>query len=166
MHVFIIAALSNDGFIAQTADQKSTRWTSKEDYEFFTTRTKKAGVVIMGSTTYATIGHPLKDRLTLVYTNHPKPNDNLSLQFTNKSPQELIQELEIEGYTELAVCGGASVYTQFLESGLVNTLYLTTHTNVNFGSGITLFTKPFTFPLPTTTTQLSPTTILNEYKLT
>lgn len=164
MHVFIIAALTADGFIAQTSDQKSTRWTSQADYEFFTRRTKEAGAVVMGSTTYQTIGHPLSDRHTIVYTNHPHqyPPD---AHPTHQSPADLIKSLTKQGFAELAVCGGASIYTLWLESGLVNTLYLTTHTNIHFGTGIPLFTKPFNLPAPTKTTPLSSTTILNEYKL-
>lgn len=165
MHVFIIAAITNDGFIAQTTQQKSTRWTSKEDYHFFTARTKQAGVVIMGSTTYATIGHPLKDRLNIVYTKHLQTSPHPQLRYTNLPPQELIASLENEGFTEAAICGGASIYTLFLKSGLVNTLYLTVHTHITFGRGIPLFTESFILPPPIKTTPLSATTILNEYSL-
>lgn len=168
MHVFIIAALTADGFIAQSADQKSTRWTSKEDYRFFTSRTKEAGAVVMGSTTYQTIGHALSDRLTIVQTRHAGTTDfNQNPVFTDQSPQQIVNWLVTQNkYAELAVCGGASIYTLWLESGLINTLYLTTHTKVSFGHGIRLFTKPVNLPNPTTTTHLSDTTILNVYNLT
>jgi dihydrofolate reductase len=165
MHVFIIAAVTADGFIAQTTDQKSTRWTSKEDYLYFTQRTKQAGAVVMGSTTYQTIGHPLSDRLTLVQTRHPQPSTTPKLRYTHQSPHDIVAMLELEKYTELAICGGASIYTLWLESGLVDSMYLTTHTDVNFGSGIPLFTKPINLPQPSKTTPLSETTILNEYRI-
>jgi dihydrofolate reductase len=56
MKTFIIAALTADGFIAKGSDHLSVEWTSKEDRKFFSDRTKKAGVVVMGLNTYKTIG--------------------------------------------------------------------------------------------------------------
>ena len=72
LHIFLIAAISIDGFISQlkTKHLPSTNWTSKEDKKFFIEKTKGA-VCIMGSATYNTIGKPLPKRLTVVYTNSP-----------------------------------------------------------------------------------------------
>ncbi len=166
MHVFLIAAVTNDGFIAKSQDQKSTRWTSAEDFEFFTQRTKQAGVVVMGSTTFRTIGHPLKDRLTIVMTNHPERNkSNDDLIYSNQSPQEIIHSVSDKNYSELAICGGSSIYTQFMDNHLVDTIYLTVHTQVSFGQGIPLFSHPIDLGQPIKTTPLSPTTILEEYQL-
>jgi dihydrofolate reductase len=182
MHTFLIVASSADGYLADKTDQKSTVWTSKEDAQFFNTRTKQAGLMVMGSTTYNTIGHPLKDRITIVLTNNPekitdaKPLTNLptyqpetnfptSLYTTNLNPSELVDFLNKLNYPELAVCGGSSVYTQFAKSGQATTLYLTFEPHI-FGSGIPLFTDNLNLPLTLKNTQkLNPNTILLEYTI-
>ncbi len=138
MNVFLIAALSADGFIAKNPSHLSIDWTSKEDKQFFIERTKKAGVVVMGSATYETFMRPLKDRLNIVYS---RSKAYEGVETTHKSPQDLITELKGRGYEEAAICGGASIYTLFMEANLIQTLYLTIEP-VLFGQGVSLFTKP------------------------
>lgn len=138
MKVFLIAALSADGFIAKNSSHLATDWTSKEDKKFFSEKTKKARVVVMGSTTYETFLKPLKDRLHIVYSRSKAYEGVETIQ---KPPTELIMELKGRGYEEVAICGGASIYTQFMEANLIQTLYLTVEP-VLFGQGVSLFTKP------------------------
>jgi dihydrofolate reductase len=61
---------------------------------------------------------------------------------TNKEPAELVRELAGLGYTKIAICGGAEIYSLFMESGLVHKIYLTVEP-ILFGNGINLFKKPF-----------------------
>jgi len=144
MHVFLIAALTADGFIAKTVDQTSTHWTSREDAVFFTKKTKEAGVIAMGRTTFQTIGRPLPERKTFVYTTRELLGFSPELvETTQSSPAELVAKLETEGYTKFGICGGAQVYTQWMHSDLINTLYLTIEP-VLFGTGIRLFTEEIT----------------------
>ena len=117
MHIFLIAAITADGYIAKNATQISTSWTSKEDTKFFAERTKQAGVVVMGAHTYQTIGRALPDRRTIVYSS--EPIETPGVEITTLSPRELVQKLESEGVRELAICGGATVYTMFLEAKLI-----------------------------------------------
>ncbi len=137
MNVFLIVAQSADGFIAKNQTHLATDWTSKEDKQFFTERTKKAGVVVMGSTTYETFMRPLKERLNIVYS---RDKTYEGVETTQKPPTELITELEGRGYEEVAICGGASIYTLFMEAGLIQTLYFTVEP-ILFGQGISLFNK-------------------------
>lgn len=141
MHCFIIAALSIDGFLAENDTQTSTVWTSKEDNQFFRQRTKDAGAIVMGRKTYDTIGRPLPNRLNIVYSSQT-PTGQLpeNLRYTQQSPRELLAQLEQEGVPELAVCGGSSIYTQFLKAGVVETLYLTIEP-ILFGQGVKLFNE-------------------------
>jgi len=178
MNVFIIAALSADGFLADTQNRqsKSTVWTSKEDYAFFVKRTKEAGVCLMGSKTYATIGHPLKDRLNIVSTSHPesisisKPLSEyrqgaaIDIPYTvNLSPSQIIEQLNTLGYNELAICGGSTIYTLWLQSGLVDPLYLT-YEPILFGDGVPFLNAPLTQKLSLIrTTALSSQTTLQEF---
>lgn len=136
MMTFIIAVLTVDGLIAESADQISTDWTSKEDKNFFSERTKQAGVVVFGHNTYKTIGRPLPERLNIVYS-----QDNIEgVEVTQKEPGDLLRDLESRGYKEVAICGGSTIYTMFMEAGLVDKLYLTIEAVV-FGSGMTIFNK-------------------------
>ncbi len=146
MNIFLIAAQTLDGFIARSSNEISTSWTSKEDKEFFLQKTKKAGVVVMGRTTYETIGQPLPGRLNIVYSKNKefiqfhKDVDPTIVRVTHSDPQKLVRELEKEGYTSLAICGGQSIYTMFMKSGLVNRVYLTIEP-VFFGKGIPLLSE-------------------------
>jgi dihydrofolate reductase len=143
MKVFIIAAMSLDGFIARSENEKSFDWTSKEDKEFFVERTKKAGVVVFGAKTYQTIGKPLKDRLNIVYSRTKKFE---GVETTHKEPKELIKDLESRGFAEVAICGGASIYTLFMKSGVVDEIYLTIEPII-FGQGIKFFNEKLDFKL-------------------
>lgn len=164
MHVFLIAAITADGFIARDENQISTSWTSKADRMFFSERTKKAGVVVMGSKTYRTVGRPLPQRLNIVYTQHVQENQE-NLRFTSESPKNVIDNLEKEGFSEVAICGGSSIYTLFLQAGVVNSVYLTVEP-VFFGKGITLSSEELNVKLHLKKTEkISEDTLLLEYDL-
>jgi dihydrofolate reductase len=139
---FIIAALSADGFIAKNKEH-AAMWTGKEDKKRFVELTKRAGVIVMGSNTFATLPRPLKERVNIVYS-RSKTFDGAEV--TQKSPIELLKELESRGFKEVAICGGAEIYTMFMESGLVDTLYLTIEPLL-FGNGIKLFKNEMDFKL-------------------
>ena len=139
MNVFIIAALTADGFIGRDTTHTSIDWTSDEDKTIFRSMTKEAGVMIMGSRTFATINRGMPGRKIVVYTSRP---DELpafdGVEATNEAPAELLKRLESEGYAQVAVCGGSSVYHQFMKAGLVDELYLTIEP-ILFGQGVPLF---------------------------
>ena len=152
-HTFLIAAISLDGFIAQQLNQPSTAWTCQEDKKFFHKKTKQAGTIVLGKTTFETIGFPLPNRLNIVYTSSSaetlakKYNFSTSqasadnFRTTALQPAALVEQLAKEGKKQLAVCGGSSIYTQFMQAGLVNKLFLTVEPVV-FGQGIKLFNQP------------------------
>lgn len=161
MKVFIIAAITADGFIAKNPTHTPLDWTSKEDKQFFSERTKKAGAVIMGENTFKTIGQPLKDRLTIVYSKETWPG----VETTQKEPKDLLKELEERGYKETAICGGSTIYTMFMESGLVDELYLTVEPIV-FGQGMRLFNKEIDKKLQLLSLQkISEQTVVLEYRV-
>lgn len=170
MNVFIIAALTADGFIAQNADHSPMNWTSKDDKRRFVELTKKAGVVVMGSKTFSTFPKPLKERLNIVYTRDPMKAEETyekadNLQFTNVEPAELVKDLESKGYSSVAICGGSEIYTKFMKSGLVNKIYLTIEP-VIFGAGVSLFKEPMETNIELLSTEKTETgTIFNEYNV-
>ena len=155
LQVFIVVAITLDGFIAQDQHQASTNWTSQEDNQLFHRLTKEAGVVVMGETTYGTIPAkylPMSDRLNIVYSHlsreelvekfgidSRKVTDN-TLQVTSLPQKELVEKLGKEDHSKIAVCGGSSIYTQFLQSGVVSKLYITVEPII-FGDGVKLFNR-------------------------
>lgn len=134
---FIIAAQTLDGFIARDKNQLSMDWNSPEDKKRFVALTKRAGVVVMGSTTYKTFNKPLKDRLNMVYS---RSGNFEGCETTSDEPTELLKKLEERGFSEVAICGGSEIYSMFMNAGLVDTIYLTIEP-VYFGEGIKLFNK-------------------------
>ena len=152
MRVTLIVATSRDGFISPSDSVKlpSTQWTSKEDHDFFVKKTQEIGLMIMGRATYETIGRPLKGRITVVMTRDSEKQAELArkklkmdwlpnnLRFSSKSPQAILQALTVEGYEQVALCGGASLYQLFSDENLVDEMLITVEP-VDFGDGIKLF---------------------------
>jgi len=162
MKVFLVAAVSADGFIARNTHELAD-WTSKEDKKVFVELTKRAGVMIMGRTTFDTIGRALPGRRTIVYSHHPI--DVPEVEVTDESPVDLVARLRQEGYNELAVCGGSVVYGMFMEAGLVDELYLTIEPCL-FGAGVPLLTGELQVQLKLLDTrQLNDNVLLAHYKV-
>jgi dihydrofolate reductase len=167
MRVFIIAALSADGFIAQNASHSSLDWRSKEDGATFGTLTKAAGVIVMGETTYQTfrLKRAPPGRRLIVYSYHPERIIGEGVEATDEDPQNLVKRLSDEGYPALAVGGGATINKLFMDCGLVDELYLTVEP-VLFGQGITLFNAPLQARLKLLETkQLNSDTLLQHYQV-
>jgi len=141
MIVYLLAAISVDGKIAQHTNQNSMEWTSKEDVQFFVKKSKEIGALIMGKTTYATIGKPLKDRV--IYVLSPSAEQETPVEgvyFVSGKPEEILKRVKDDGHSSVLIAGGASVYSQFLSQGLVDELFLTVEPYL-FGSGIPLYTE-------------------------
>ncbi|MCA9372507.1 dihydrofolate reductase [Candidatus Woesebacteria bacterium] len=144
MEVFIIAAVTLDGFVGRNKTHSSIDWRSKEDGQFFIEKTKEAGALVMGSTTFATMRRPMPGRQHYVLTSDPSQYaeyDPKAVLGLTASPEEVVAQAQSDGYTQLAVCGGSSVNTQFMQAGVVTTLYLSIEP-VLFGQGIALFNDP------------------------
>jgi len=140
MKVFIIAAMSADGFIGLDAHHRSLDWRSKADAKFFIERTKEAGVIVMGSTTYNTfkIRRTPPGRRLIVMSSRPDSVEGDGVEATNEEPVELIKRLQREGSHEVAISGGATIYKLFLDNDLVDEVYLTIEP-VLLGEGVPLF---------------------------
>ncbi|MEK7152944.1 MAG: dihydrofolate reductase, partial [Patescibacteria group bacterium] len=84
--------LTADGFIGRDASHLSD-WTSPEDKKLFIRLTKEAGVMVMGSRTFATIGRALPGRKTIVYTSKPEDFVMEGVEATSETPADLVARL-------------------------------------------------------------------------
>ncbi|HQB76662.1 MAG TPA: dihydrofolate reductase family protein [bacterium] len=140
MKLLLVMALTVDGKIAKESSQLAD-WTSLEDKKSFIELTKEAGVIIMGNSTYQTIGKPLPGRLNIILTPEANKFNSIpnKLEYSSLSPSELLKDLEQRGYTKAILGGGAYTNKSFWELGLIDELILTIEP-VIFGKGLTLFT--------------------------
>lgn len=143
MKVILLAAMSVDGFIGQDKEHSSFEWTSLEDKQFYVSKIKEIKTVVMGSTSFKTFTKYPKGLRFIIYTSkpdefvNPKPHV-IAAEGTTEDPKMLIERLEREGVQEVAIAGGASIYAQFMNAGVVNTLFLTVEPII-FGEGVKLF---------------------------
>lgn len=162
-HVFVIAAQTLDGFIAKDSKHPAF-WTSKEDKKRFVELTKRAGVCIMGSSTFKTLPRPLKERHNVVYSR----KENFvgeNVETTSEAPIELIERLEKQGFKEIAICGGSAIYSMFLKAGVVDTLYITIEPLL-FGKGMTVFSDDMNLQLELVSEEKTEGgTLMLEYKV-
>lgn len=163
MKIYIIAAISADGFIARTKDEL-INWTSPEDKKFFREMTKNSKVMVMGGNTFRTFKAPLPDRRTIVYSRNSI--NNPEIEVTNLPPKDLVEKLRDEGVEELAICGGSSIYGMFLQSGVITDVYLTIEPLL-FGQGISLIDSAIDVKLELNELKnLNSNTLLAHYKVT
>lgn len=106
MAITLIAAVDDTGALGR---QGSMAWHHREELRHFKEYTL-GKTILMGRATYESIGRPLPKRRTVVLTKdksfHPGGVEVLHT-FTNALALGYVLE-------ELVVCGGASVYRQFL----------------------------------------------------
>lgn len=168
MNVFLIAALTVDGFVGKTPVHRSSDWTSPEDLKYYISRLKAADAIIVGSRTFQTFHRYPKGSNWYIYTREPEKFTNpspsvISAQGTNEPPQTLIDRLKAEGKQNVAITGGASIYTLFLNAGVLTKLYLTIEPYI-FGTGVKLFTNDVQTKLSLDKVQkLNPNTLVLEY---
>lgn len=101
-------------------------WKDKEDMKWFKDMTT-GNAVIMGWTTYVSLGRPLPNRLNIVIS----PDLDATTLYENtenvknaRSLEEAIEIAEQEKYSIAFVMGGGSIYRQYLEKDLIDTLFV------------------------------------------
>ena len=98
----------------------------------------------MGATTYNHNKDAMKHssfRRRIVFTHTPETYKSIPgiLEFTNDSIENVVNRLSNEGFTHASLAGGSHLYTQFLEAGLVDDVYLTIEP-LTFGTGVPFLT--------------------------
>ncbi len=127
MKIILVAAISEDGFIADSNGKVKT-WTSKEDQKFFEDIKSRYTLMVMGSRTYnLSPKKPTAGVLRVVLTREPEVYKSQviegQLAFHNMSPTAFAAAYK--NYDACLLLGGGLVYEAFLDAGLVDEMYLT-----------------------------------------
>lgn len=134
-------AVTADGLIARDSMQ-FVDWTGNADKKYFVHITKKAGVMLMGSKTFDTIGKVLPGRKNIVMTkDKTRISQDKDLVFTDQTPEEIIEELKVQGFTSATLIGGSIINTLFLNKNLIDEIHVTIVPRL-FGQGLSLFNQP------------------------
>lgn len=122
--IILLAAVSNNGYIGKDGMMP---WKCKEELQFFKSITINR-TVVMGRTTYESIGKPLKDRVNVVVSRSYKPlKDALMDSLADDLAPIFTSELKRAIFTfshECCIIGGAQIYQQSLEQSIPNRLYI------------------------------------------
>jgi dihydrofolate reductase len=129
MKISLVVATSKNGIIGK---EGSMPWDLPEDLKNFKkiTTTGELASVVMGRKTFESIGKALPGRRNYVLSKQNGYYNKAGKCMVLKSVDNFIEELEWwEAFLDLEhtvyVIGGASIYNQFLEKGLVEKIYHT-----------------------------------------
>lgn len=119
----LIAALAQNRVIGI---DNSMPWHLPGDFKYFKATTL-GKPIIMGRKTWDSLGRPLPGRLNIVVSRQPGLQLDGAEVFASLD-QALVraeQSARAQGVAELMLIGGAQLYAQALEKGLVSRMYLT-----------------------------------------
>lgn len=141
MKVTMVMLSSVDGKTTKGKDKNIYTWTSLEDQKYFFNLIKKNNLIIMGRETYNSSKPVIKlekGKLRIVLTRDPKKYFTQlvkgQLEFSNETPEKLIEHLSTLGYKKALLVGGSIINGLFLKHNLVDELYLTIEPRI-FGKG-------------------------------
>lgn len=138
MKVVLVMAVTLDGKIGRHPGDP-VDWTGSADKKEFVELTRRAGVMIMGSRTFDAIGRVLPGRKSVVLTrDRSRTSTDRNLVFTDAPPEQILRELESQGYTEACLVGGGVINGLFARHNLIDEIQLTLVPRI-FGQGLSLF---------------------------
>ena len=140
MKIILYMAMTANGMIARENDD--TPW-SKEAWGEYYKFVKQKKNIIVGRRTYEMMKsvnefEKLNNPATVVLSG--KSHGIKNNMFFAKSPKEAVELLKKKGFEEIVVGGGGKCNASFLESGLIDEIYLDIEPFV-FGNGIRLFSE-------------------------
>lgn len=116
----LIVCVNNKGVIGRNNDLLYHIRNDMQNFKRLTTN----NVVIMGSSTFESLPiRPLKNRLNIVITRNVSKYKDIEGVIAVNSLEEAIKKSS--NYAEVFVIGGASIYNQFLDKGVINRVILT-----------------------------------------
>lgn len=137
MKVTMVMAMTLDGKIARDSNHPAD-WTGRDDKKKFVEITKRAGVMIMGSKTFDTIGRALPGRKSIVMTRNRLRKSTGDIIFTDLSPDLVLKTLCDKGFQEVALIGGSQTNSLFARADLIDEIHVTV-VPILFGTGLSLF---------------------------
>ena len=159
MHVIAMAVLSLDGCLTRH-DEDGVSFASREDQEQFRTVLREVGVSVMGRRTFEVErerilkrvrhapdaeGSESREDLRIVLTREPERYANLAvpgrLEFTSRTPGQILEDLAGRGWESVLVLGGTQVYDLFTEGGLITEWRITVEPLL-LGDGARLLGSP------------------------
>ena len=138
MKVILYMAITTNGMIARK--NLETPW-SDEEFTSYYEKVKEIGNVIVGSRTYpqflesdiVSMGNPLM----VVLTRSEKVSSKENVVFVSSATKAL-ELIKDKGFEQALVTGGGETNKAFLETGLIDEIYLDIEPRI-FGEGIPLF---------------------------
>jgi len=138
MKVILYMAITTNGMIARK--NLETPW-SDEEFTSYYEKVKEIGNVIVGSRTYpqflesdiVSMGNPLM----VVLTRSEKVSSKENVVFVSSATKAL-ELIKDKGFEQALVTGGGETNKAFLETGLIDEIYLDIEPLI-FGDGIPLF---------------------------
>jgi dihydrofolate reductase len=132
-----IVAMTKDGIIA--IDSKLPV-DSKIDMKHFK-ETTEGNIVIMGNSTYRTLGRQLPNRLNIVLTKSAINDDSLNRPYYTDSIMNAIRHHTVDDTRDLYVIGGAKIYRSMLPmcDEVIVTVFETTDETMVYENNLTIF---------------------------
>jgi len=140
MKTILVMATTLDGKIGRCPSHL-VDWSGKDDKKLFVRITRDAGVIILGANTFDTIGKPLPGRKNIVLTrNKTRISNGEDLIFTDRSPAQILKELQTQGFQTVILIGGSQVNSLFLKEKLIDEIHVTIVPRI-FGNGLSMFSE-------------------------
>jgi dihydrofolate reductase len=138
MRITLVVACSIDGYITDEQRTLPTTWTSQEDAAHFKQLLEKFPLQVMGRSTYESHKpRPIEGVLKVILTHNVDAYNicekNGSVEFRNFKAKDFVAHYK--KFSSCLVLGGSYVYTDFLEAGLVDEVFLTVEP-IKLDSGI------------------------------
>ena len=139
MKTILVFVSTLDGKVTKWGDPDVKSWSSQSDKDYFKKKWKESPLIIMGSNTYnADPVKPSAKHLFVIMTHHSSEYSRIEipgqLEFTDKSPDKLVERFDKEGQEQMLIVGGANIATSFLKKHLIDELWLTIEPKI-FGTG-------------------------------
>ena len=141
MNFKLIAAVSEDGFIARFSGDIPSRWTSKEEQKLFKKDMKKCEWSAMGRLTHELSFNKNRKRIIFTRSIETYKFNNQNHIFFNPENISFNKIINlIKPSSNICILGGTAVHDYFYDNGLINEIIITVEPII-FGKGVKLFSK-------------------------
>lgn len=147
MNITLVMVETLDGKTTWWQEPTVHGWSSPEDQRHFVHLKEKYNLLVMGRKTYESVKAkivPTAGFLRIVMTQKPEDFSKETvagqIEFTNESPELLVQKLSARGFTSMLLVGGSEVNEAFLKKQLITTCMVTIEPRF-FGTGKSIFAE-------------------------